>query len=180
MARQAREAIAEADVIIFVADARAGLTPQDKRIAGELREGARPRLARREQGRRNATRRSRPRSSTSSRWASRTAISAEHGEGVRGLIDAVLAAFPEEPSARPKSEGDQPRVAIVGRPNVGKSTLVNRLLGEERMIAFDQPGTTRDAIEVALDATAGATRSSTPPASRKRARCSSRWRSSRW
>jgi GTP-binding protein len=77
------------------------------------------------------------------------AISAEHGEGVRQLIEDALAKFPE-----PEDEEeipDHPRVAIVGRPNVGKSTLVNRLLGEERVIAFDQPGTTRDAIEVELD-----------------------------
>src|SRR4030095_14905300 len=77
------------------------------------------------------------------------AISAEHGEGVRVLIEEALAPFPEE--AEEEEEPDHPRVAIVGRPNVGKSTLVNRLLGEERVIAFDQPGTTRDAIEVELD-----------------------------
>ena len=77
------------------------------------------------------------------------AISAEHGEGVRQLIEDALAKFPE--AEREEEIPDHPRVAIVGRPNVGKSTLVNRLLGEERVIAFDQPGTTRDAIEVELD-----------------------------
>jgi GTP-binding protein len=76
------------------------------------------------------------------------AVSAEHGEGVRALVEEALAAFPPEPH---EEEPDHPRVAIVGRPNVGKSTLVNRLLGEERVIAFDQPGTTRDAIEIDLD-----------------------------
>jgi len=77
-------------------------------------------------------------------------VSAAHGEGVRDLVDIALARVPlrEEPAEPPESER-RVRVAIVGRPNVGKSTLVNALLGEERVIAFDQPGTTRDAI--ALD-----------------------------
>src|SRR4029077_10631931 len=74
---------------------------------------------------------------------------AEHGENVRDLIDEALAPF--EPEPEDEEPPDHPRVAIVGRPHVGKSTLVNRLLGEERVIAFDQPGTTRDAIEVELD-----------------------------
>jgi len=77
------------------------------------------------------------------------AISAEHGEGVRQLIEDALAKFPVE--REEEEEPDHPRVAIIGRPNVGKSTLVNRLLGEERVIAFGEPGTTRDAIEVELD-----------------------------
>ena len=76
-------------------------------------------------------------------------ISAEHGEGVRDLVDIALADFEAEPEEH--DPPDHPRVAIIGRPNVGKSTLVNRLLGEERVIAFDMPGTTRDAIEVELD-----------------------------
>jgi GTP-binding protein len=75
------------------------------------------------------------------------AISAEHGEGVRQLVEDALAPFPSEREDA-DAEPDHPRVAIIGRPNVGKSTLVNQVLGEERMIAFDQPGTTRDAIEV--------------------------------
>jgi GTP-binding protein len=77
------------------------------------------------------------------------AISAEHGEGVRELIEEALAPFPHE--AEEEEAPDHPRVAIVGRPNVGKSTLVNRLLGEERVVAFAEPGTTRDAIEVELE-----------------------------
>jgi GTP-binding protein len=74
------------------------------------------------------------------------AISAAHGEGVRGLVDLALESFPE-----PEEDEEVPaavRVAIVGRPNVGKSTLINTLLGEERVVAFDTPGTTRDAIEI--------------------------------
>jgi GTP-binding protein len=74
------------------------------------------------------------------------AVSGAHGEGVRELIEQALESFPDEPEEVP--EDDHPRIAIVGRPNVGKSTLVNSLVGEERVIAFDQPGTTRDSIYV--------------------------------
>ena len=149
MARQAREAIAEADVVIFIVDGRAGLSPQDKRIADMLRKnaGAPVILAvNKTEGMREAI--------VTAEFhelalGEPQAISAEHGEGVRQLIEDALAGFPEE--ADEEEIPDHPRIAIVGRPNVGKSTLVNRLLGEERVIAFDQPGTTRDAIEVELD-----------------------------
>ena len=148
MARQAREAIAEADVILFVTDGRAGLTPQDKRIAQQLREAQAPvfLVVNKTEGMREEV--------VTAEFHELAlglpqAISAEHGEGVRQLVEDALAPFP--PAAEPQPEDDHPRVAIVGRPNVGKSTLVNRLLGEERVIAFDQPGTTRDAIEVELE-----------------------------
>src|ERR1700709_941442 len=75
-------------------------------------------------------------------------ISSAHGEGVRDLVELALESFAEsEPEEITNSERI-PKVAIVGRPNVGKSTLVNALLGEERVIAFDEPGTTRDSIEI--------------------------------
>jgi GTPase len=146
MARQAQEAISEADVVIFVVDGRAGLAPQDKRIAKLLRErGAPVWLAV------NKTEGMQEDLAVAEfhemGMGTPHAISAAHGEGVRQLIEDALAAFPAETEAE-DAEPDHPRVAIVGRPNVGKSTLVNRVLGEERMIAFDQPGTTRDAIEV--------------------------------
>ena len=148
MARQAREAIAQADVIVFVTDGRAGLAPQDKRIAQQLREAhATVFLAV------NKTEGMREEVVTAEfhelALGTPHAISAEHGEGVRQLIEDALAPF--EAEREDEVPPDHPRVAIVGRPNVGKSTLVNRLLGEERVIAFDQPGTTRDAIEVELD-----------------------------
>jgi len=77
-------------------------------------------------------------------------VSAAHGDGIKQLVDLVLSAFPED--AEPDDdEGRSPRIAIVGRPNVGKSTLVNSLLGEERVIAFDMPGTTRDAIAIPFE-----------------------------
>jgi GTP-binding protein len=148
MARQAREAIAEADVILFMTDGRAGLTPQDKRIAQQLRAAsAKVVLVV------NKTEGMREEVVTAEfhelAMGEPHAISAEHGEGVRQLIEDALQPFEAEPED--EAAPDHPRVAIVGRPNVGKSTLVNRLLGEERMIAFDQPGTTRDAIEVELE-----------------------------
>jgi GTP-binding protein len=146
MAHQAQEAISEADVVIFVVDGRAGLAPQDKRIANLLRErGAPVWLAV------NKTEGMQESLVTAEfhelALGTPHAISAEHGEGVRQLVEDALAAFPVEKEDA-DAEPDHPRVAIVGRPNVGKSTLVNQVLGEERMIAFDQPGTTRDAIEV--------------------------------
>jgi GTPase len=148
MARQAREAIAEADVILFMVDGRAGLAPQDKRIAQMLREASSPVLlvVNKTEGMREEV--------VTAEFhelaiGAPQAISAEHGEGVRQLIEDALAGFPVEKEE--EGEPDHPRVAIVGRPNVGKSTLVNRLLGEERVIAHDLPGTTRDAIEVELD-----------------------------
>jgi GTP-binding protein len=148
MARQAREAIAEADVIVFVTDGRAGVSPQDKRIAQQLREAHAPVFLAV-----NKTEGMREEVVTAEfhelALGQPHAISAEHGEGVRQLVEDALAPF----AAHKEEEDppDHPRVAIIGRPNVGKSTLVNRLLGEERVIAFDQPGTTRDAIEVELD-----------------------------
>jgi GTP-binding protein len=148
MARQAREAIAEADVIIFVTDGRAGVSPQDKRIAEMLRQTSAPIFLAV-----NKTEGMREDIVTAEfhelAIGTPVAISAEHGEGVRQLIEDALAPFKVE--KEPEPDPDHPRVAIVGRPNVGKSTLVNRLLGEERVIAFDQPGTTRDAIEIELE-----------------------------
>jgi GTP-binding protein len=78
-------------------------------------------------------------------------ISSAHGEGVKDLIELALEDFAEPDSDELKTNNKIPKIAIVGRPNVGKSTLVNALLGEERVIAFDEPGTTRDSIEIELE-----------------------------
>lgn len=146
MARQTRLAITEADCVIFLVDAREGVTPHDKRIAETLRSlGVQVRLAV------NKAEGLDPALAVAEFFelamGEPVAISASHGEGVSALMERILAPF-----APPQPQADEdercPRIAIVGRPNVGKSTLVNSLLGEERMIAFDQPGTTRDAIEV--------------------------------
>ena len=148
MARQAEAAIAEADVLLFVVDVRTGLTPQDKVIADLLRRSGRPVLLAANKGE------GMNRDVVAAEFfelgcGEPYVISSSHGEGVRELVELALARFPE------KVEGDEeekgPRVAIVGRPNVGKSTFINTLLGEERVIAFDMPGTTRDAIEVPFE-----------------------------
>jgi GTP-binding protein len=150
MARQAEQAIAESDAVIFVVDGRAGLTPGDRAIAANLRKvKTRLHLAV------NKTEGMQSDSAVAEfhelGLGEPAAISSAHGEGVGELLDAVLEAFPESDSTDEKTDQGHPRVAIVGRPNVGKSTLVNALVGEERVIAFDQPGTTRDPIEVPFE-----------------------------
>ena len=148
MARQAEQAIAEADAVIFVTDVRAGLTPGDRAIAGRLR-----RLAKHVRIAANKAEGMGPAAAAEFHelgMGDPAPISAAHGEGVGELMEAVLAPFPMggEPA---EDHGKHPRVAIVGRPNVGKSTLVNALVGEERVIAYGEPGTTRDAIEVPFE-----------------------------
>jgi GTP-binding protein len=149
MGRQAEQAIAEADEVLFIVDGRAGLTPGDRLIADKLR--------RRKSSVRVVVNKTEgmPADSAVAEFhelglGAPAAISAAHGEGVQELLDAVLARFPEEAEER-EALDRHPRVAIVGRPNVGKSTLINALVGEERVIAFDEPGTTRDAIEVPFE-----------------------------
>jgi len=148
MARQAEQAIAEADVVLLVVDARAGLTSADRDIAERLRRHARVWIAV------NKAEGMQPESAVAEfhelGLGTPAALSAAHGEGVRELLEAVLAPFPEDEERDEREERDI-RVAIVGRPNVGKSTLINALVGEERVIAFDQPGTTRDPIEVPFE-----------------------------
>ncbi|MBK9246009.1 MAG: ribosome biogenesis GTPase Der [Burkholderiales bacterium] len=146
MALQAEAAIAESDVVIFITDARDGLVQQDRRIAERLRRSGRMPIlvVNKAEGL--------PSAATAEfhelGLGDPLPISAAHGDGVAAVMDLALAGFAAEPPALDESGAGRARVAIVGRPNVGKSTLVNALLGEERMIAFDAPGTTRDAIEV--------------------------------
>ena len=148
MARQAEQAIAEADAVVFVVDGRAGLTPADRDIAERLRRHPHVWLAV------NKTEGMAADTATAEFHelgiGAPAAISAAHGEGVRELLEAALDPFPEDDEPDDADEGHA-RVAIVGRPNVGKSTLINALVGEERVIAFDQPGTTRDPIEVPFE-----------------------------
>ncbi len=145
MAQQAEAAIAEADMLLFVVDGRAGLTAQDKAIAERLRRTGRPLLlvVNKAEGMERAMAGAEFHELA---CGEPLVISAAHGDGVRKLVEEALAPFPEAEEATEESQS--PRIAVVGRPNVGKSTLINALLGEERVIAFDQPGTTRDAIAV--------------------------------
>lgn len=145
MARQTEQAIAEADAVVFVVDGRTGVTPHDKEIANKLRRIDRPvfvAVNKAEGLNRGMVAADFHELGLGDPYA----ISASHGEGVRNLIELALESFPE-----PEEEEEKPqsvKVAIVGRPNVGKSTLINSLLGEERVIAFNAPGTTRDSIEI--------------------------------
>ncbi|MDH4190353.1 MAG: ribosome biogenesis GTPase Der [Betaproteobacteria bacterium] len=150
MARQAEQAIAEADVVVFVVDARGGLAPGDRLIAERLR-----RMEKRLWIAVNKSEGLAPDTAVGEfhelGLGAPVAISAAHGEGVRELVDAVLAEFPENDHGKEEVSSRYPRVSVIGRPNVGKSTLINALVGEERVIAYDQPGTTRDAIDVPFE-----------------------------
>ncbi|MFT4099952.1 MAG: ribosome biogenesis GTPase Der [Burkholderiaceae bacterium] len=181
MARQARQAVIEADCVIFLCDARAGLTTHDETIAAELRRTARRLIlaVNKAEGM--------PREQVLAEFheiglPDPVAVSSAHGDGVSELIREALALIDADLAAEARAagvpdrrgDGDQAasadagddagdgdgeadapdegprrlRVAVVGRPNAGKSTLINTLLGEERLIAFDQPGTTRDAVAI--------------------------------
>ena len=146
MARQTRQAVDEGDAVLLLVDARQGLTPLDRQIALELRKTARKLwlVVNKAEGMAHEA--------AAAEFhelglGEPLTVSASHGDGVHELVDVVLEEFPTEEKA--DDTGDKhPKIAIVGRPNVGKSTLVNTLLGEERVIAFDQPGTTRDSISI--------------------------------
>jgi GTP-binding protein len=148
MARQTLQAVDEADAIVFLVDARQGLTSQDKIIADRLRKSGQPVFLAV-----NKAEGMRPDVVAAEFYelglGDPLAISSAHGDGVRDLVELALAGFPLDETD--EDQEDHPKIAIVGRPNVGKSTLVNALLGEERVIAFDQPGTTRDSIYIEFD-----------------------------
>jgi GTP-binding protein len=148
MAKQAKVAIAESDVVIFIVDAREGVTPQDHAIATLLRKQGRPVIL--AVNKSEGLRPERIAEFHELGLGDPLPISAAHGENVRDLVDIALdRCAPVEDGEPQADEGERGiKVAVVGRPNVGKSTLVNALLGEERVIAFDEPGTTRDAIHL--------------------------------
>ena len=145
MRAQTERAVAEADRLVFVIDARAGLSPEDEFVARELRRSGKPvTLALNKAEGLDADVAGADFHALG--LGEPLAISSSHGQGCESLMEQVLAGLEPQPSE--DLPGGAIRIAIIGRPNVGKSTLVNRLLGEERVIASEQPGTTRDSIFV--------------------------------
>ena len=152
MAKQTQQAVAEADVVIFVVDARAGMSAQDHDIAKYLRRLGKPcvLVANKAEGMKEGAQlveffelglgQVHP-------------VSAAHGQGIRSLVDLALAPLhlPDPDLEAAAEDAGTTKLAVAGRPNVGKSTLINTWLGEERLVAFDMPGTTRDAITVPFE-----------------------------
>jgi len=150
MARQTKQAIAESDAVIFLVDARTGLALQDRTIADLLRRSGRPVILAANKAEGLVPERAVAEFHELGLGEPHP-ISSAHGENVNAVVELALSRMPEPPAAgdlEPDAAGARVKVAIIGRPNVGKSTLVNTLLGEERVIAFDQPGTTRDSIYI--------------------------------
>ncbi|CAM5784828.1 MAG: ribosome biogenesis GTPase Der [Burkholderiales bacterium] len=152
MAKQTRQAVAEADAVVFIVDARAGLSAQDHDIANYLRRLGKPCLlvANKAEG---MTEGAQLAEFYELGLGAVVPVSAAHGQGVRGMLELALDALPL-PAAEDEEAAEDDgsiRLAVAGRPNVGKSTLINTWLGEERLVAFDLPGTTRDAIRVPFE-----------------------------
>ena len=150
MVDQTIKALQEADVAIIMVDGRSGITAADENVAELARRHAKKTWL--------AVNKSEGLEVTTASadfygmgLGEPVAISATHGDLVSALMDAVLEEFEDDDEAPPADDDNELRIAIVGRPNVGKSTLANRLLGEDRLVVFDQPGTTRDTVEVSFE-----------------------------
>jgi GTP-binding protein len=159
MQAQTATAVAHADAILFLVDARAGATPADRTFADLVRKSGKPAIlvANKSEGRAGEAG---ALESYALGLGDPVAISAEHGEGLADLYDALRAALPQATAEADEADEDAAaaeaaekpiRIAVVGRPNTGKSTLINRLLGEERLVTGPEAGITRDAIAVDLD-----------------------------
>lgn len=154
MAKQTRQAVAEADVVLFVVDARAGLSAQDHEIGTYLRKLGKPcvLVANKAEGLKEGAQLV---DFYELGLGEVLPVSAAHGQGIRSLVDLALdPLFPAHADAEELDTSvadDSIKLAVAGRPNVGKSTLINTWLGEERLVAFDLPGTTRDAISVPFE-----------------------------
>jgi GTP-binding protein len=151
IADQAREAVADADLVLFVVDAQIGITPGDEEVAQILRESRKPVLV-------IGNKIDDPRQEALTLELHRLGlgdpipISGLHGHGTGDLLDEIVEYLEVHGGTeRPQLQDDAIRVAIIGRPNVGKSSLVNKLLGRERLIVSEIPGTTRDAIDTVLE-----------------------------
>jgi GTP-binding protein len=152
MAKQTRQAVAEADVVLFVVDARGGVTAQDHEIAKYLRRLGKSAyvVANKAEGMTESTQFG---EFYELGLGPVIPISAAHGQGIRSLLEAALESLgpEEEAGSEEESSPGTIKLAVAGRPNVGKSTLINTWLGEERLVAFDLPGTTRDTIAVPFE-----------------------------
>ncbi len=150
-AQQVHHAIDEAELVLFIVSARDGLTAEDEEIASILRRGSKLVLmvANKIDGMEVDTALA---DFASLGMGDLLPVTATHRRGLEAMMKAVDSILPEQTESKdPEEDIDRLRLAVIGRPNVGKSTLVNRLLGEERVMAFDQPGTTRDTIHVMLE-----------------------------
>jgi len=152
MAKQTQQAVAEADVVVFVVDARAGVSAQDHDIANYLRRLSKPcvLVANKAEGMLEGVQLA---EFYELGLSEVFPISAAHGQGIRGLVEVALEPLqlPDPEDADGGPDKSIVKLAVAGRPNVGKSTLINTWLGEERLVAFDMPGTTRDAICVPFE-----------------------------
>jgi GTP-binding protein len=152
MAKQTRQAVAESDVVVFVVDARGGISAQDHDIANYLRKLGKPTLlvANKAEGMQQGLQLV---EFFELGLGEVLPVSAAHGQGVRSLLEEALdkIGVPEPDEDAEDEDKSVIRLAVAGRPNVGKSTLINAWLGEERLVAFDMPGTTRDAISVPFE-----------------------------
>lgn len=152
MARQTQQAVAEADVVIFVVDARSGLSAQDHDIANYLRRLGKPTLlvANKAEGMKEGAQLV---EFYELGLGEVLPVSASHGQGIRSMVELALEQLhlPDVDEDEEAPDTSVVKLAVAGRPNVGKSTLINTWLGEERLVAFDMPGTTRDAISVPFE-----------------------------
>ena len=171
VSRQAERAVAQADVIVLVVDVTVGITEEDARVASLLRRAGPPAVV--------VVNKVDDGSRESDAWAFTQlglgdphVVSALHGRGSGDLLDAVVAALPPPVAteAPPESDGGPFSIAIVGRPNVGKSTLFNRLVGDERAVVHDEPGTTRDSIDTVIETEDGPLRFVDTAGMRRRSR----------
>ncbi len=151
MVAQTQRAIEQADRLIVVVDGRAGPTPQDHFVAQLVRRSGKPAIL--------AVNKTEGRDAASAAadfhelgLGEPVAVAAAHDQGVVDLLETALAGLPADASdTLDASEDPRTRIAVIGRPNVGKSTLINRLLGENRMVEYDRPGTTRDSVLVPFE-----------------------------
>lgn len=150
MVEQTVKALQEADVAIIMVDGRSGITAADEHVADLARRYAKKTWL--------AVNKAEGLESTTANadfyglgLGDPVAVSAAHGDRISALMDGVLEPFEDDEEAHDADDEHDLRIAVIGRPNVGKSTLVNRLLGEERLVVFDMPGTTRDTVEVPFE-----------------------------